>query len=139
MATAIIERRNNTHRRTTEAKARKQEVHIPKPVEPVCVLESLQHHGLECKLCTWYTVVGPVEMIQSKCPVVELVKKSLVGGQSSELPVTASESELANSRVESRALESEMRGGAIFSPYDAAALAKSVDDVLPLSVGKRKH
>jgi hypothetical protein len=93
--------------------------------EPTCVLESLQNRGLRCELCTSYTVVGPVRIIQPKCPVVELVRAGLDNQQvSAGFPVTAGKAELLNAGVQRRALQAEPDSSTIFSPYDAMGLAE---------------
>ena len=112
----------------------------PEPAQLNCPLESLQHHGLECNLCTWYTVVGPVELIRKECPVVNLVVRKLLDGVAySDFPVAPRNSEPLHTGVQGGALQSKANGGAIFSPYDALGMAEDVDDVPALNVSKRKR
>lgn len=123
MATAIIEKRNHVKVSKTKISAA-----APKLEERTCPIEKLQGNGLNCTICTYYTVVGPVQMIQPTCPVVELVRENVFGGDhrqsSGRIPVAPPDAELAQSRVESRTLQSKSDGGAVFSPYDAMGLAE---------------
>ena len=108
--------------------------------EPTCVLESLQNRGLRCELCTSYTVVGPVQIIQPKCPVVELVKAGLANHQvSGGFPVAAGKAELLDAGVQRGALQSQPDSSTIFSPYDAMGLAERREDVHTLGVHQRKR
>jgi hypothetical protein len=136
MSTAIIDKEHLGHR----AIPQEAETLSPEPVQPTCPLESLQHHGLECKLCTWYTVVGPAEFIQQECQVVNLVVKKLLDGVArSAFPVSPTYAEPAQSGVQSGSLHSKANGGAIFSPYDALGMAEDVDNMPALDVSKRKR
>ena len=123
MATAIIEKRNHAKAVKTKLAAK-----APKLEERTCPIEKLQGNGLTCTICTYYTVVGPVQMIQPTCPVVELVRENVFGGDdrqsSGRLPVAPPNAELAQARVESRTLQAKSDGGAIYSPYDAMGLAE---------------
>jgi hypothetical protein len=116
-----------SHRKSTVSRAK---------AEPTCVLESLQNRGLRCELCTSYTVVGPVQIIMPKCPVVTLVKKSLASGG---FPVNASKSEPLYAGVQRSALQAQPDSSTIFSPYDAMGLAERSEDMLTLGVQQRKR
>jgi len=135
MATAIIENHQLGNVKLEEPMAAETTAE-----QPSCPLESLQHHGLECKLCTWYTVLGPVEIIQRECPVVAAVVNTLLdAAPGSALPVASCDSKPLHQGVQRGALQSKADSGAIFSPYDALGLAEQVDDVPALNVRKRKR
>ena len=111
MATAIIERQKRHVMRAT-AKKRAQ-LKPATAAAPVCPLESLQHHGLECKLCTQYTVVGSAEIIQSECQVLKLA-----------LEATSDDYELKATNQASNG-PSDKDHDTIFSPYDALGMAET--------------
>jgi len=136
MATAIIE----TDQLSDVVNVNEPAAAESKAVQPSCPLESLQNRGLQCSLCTYYTVVGPVEFIQEECPVVNaVVKKLLDGAHASARPVAPGDSKPLHEGVQRRALQSKADSGTIFSPYDALGLAEHVDDVPALNVRKRKR
>jgi len=146
MSTAIVDKENFAPNVVIEEEhvgrsSTKETTRGTEPVQPTCPLESLQHRGgLKCELCTSYTVVGPVELIQAECPVVNLVVRKLLDGVAhSDFPVAPRNSKPLHARVQSGSLQSEADSGTIFSPYDALGMAENVDDMPALKVSKRKR
>jgi hypothetical protein len=80
MATAIIEKRNHVKVSNTKISAA-----APKLEERTCPIEKLQGNGLNCTICTYYTVVGPVQMIQPTCPLAAIIASRQAGSQSRRL------------------------------------------------------